>query len=257
MRKNNFLLSTLYFLLSTFLIGCTTIYNPATGKKEVLFIDTAQEVAIGKNVAREVAAQYKVLEDESVQRHLQQIGRKIALVSDRRDLEYSFTVLDSKELNAFALPGGGVYINKGLLDLLDEDEIAACLGHEVGHIAARHSVKRIQGQMGYQLLLTLAIYGAGEKNRQAANTVAKGANSIFQLVLLGYSRQDELLADKLAVKYTHQAGYNPRGMVTALKKLYEQNKNKGLWRGPAVLRSHPYLEDRIRVAEAEVAALPD
>jgi predicted Zn-dependent protease len=256
MLKKRFLLSTLYFLLATiFLTGCTTIFNPATGKRETFFINTAAEIAIGKNVAREVLEKYKVLEDEKTQEYVQAIGQKVASVSDRRDLEYSFTVLDCEELNAFALPGGGVYINKGLVGKLNEDEIACVLAHEVGHIAARHSVKRIQGQIGYQLLMAVTVYEVSKKDKKLAKNVAKGATAIFELVLLGYSRQDELLADKLAIKYAHKADYSPWGMVSSLKKLEEYSKEKKGWRPLVVLRSHPYLEDRIRVAEAEAGAL--
>lgn len=257
MLKKRLLLYTIYYILTTVLIGCTTVYNPATGKKETYLINTSMEVAIGKNVAREVLRKYKVLDDEERQKYLQALGLKIAQVSDRKDLEYSFTVLDSKELNAFALPGGGIYINKGLLDLLDEDELACVLSHELGHIAARHGVKRIQGQVGYQVLMTVAMYQVGKEDKKLAKSVAKGTNTIFELILLGYSRRDELLADRLAIKYAHQAGYNPWGMVTSLKKLKKHSKEKSSWRPLVVLRSHPYLEDRIRAAEAEVGALPD
>ena len=257
MLKKSILLYTAYYILFAVLCGCTTIYNPATGKKETFFIDTAQEIAIGKNVSQEVLNKYKVLEDEDTQKRIQAIGQKVAQASDRKDVQHSFTVLDSKELNAFALPGGGVYICQGLVDKLDQDEIACVLSHEIGHIAARHSVKRIQGQIGYQVLMTMAIYGLSKKDRKTAKTVAQGAGTIFGLILLGYSRQDELLADRLAIKYANQAGYNPWGMVTALRKLESHSKEKKLWRPLVVLRSHPYLEDRIRAAEVEVGLLTD
>ena len=249
--KKGFLLFITHYLLSTILIGCTTIYNPATGKKEILFINTAQEIAIGRNVAKEVLKKNKVLEDEQTQKYVREIGERISSVSDRKDAQYSFTVLDNKGLNAFALPGGKVYINKGLLDKLDEDEIACILAHEVGHIAARHAAKRIQGQLGYQLLTTVAIYSVRDKDRRVANAAVKSANSIFQLILLGYSRKDELLADKLAIKYAHRAGYNPYGMVSGLKKLKKHGGERKLWRPLVILRSHPYLSDRILAAEAE------
>jgi predicted Zn-dependent protease len=200
MFKKYFLLSIFYCLLSVFLISCTTIYNPATGKKEIIFIDTSQEVAIGKNVAKEVLKRYKILKEEKTQKYVQRIGQKMAIVSDRHDVQYFFTVLDSEELNAFTLPGGGVYINKGLVDILNEDEIACVLGHEIGHVAARHAVKKIQGQIGYQLLVHIALYEISKKDKKLAKSVAKGTNAIFGLILLGYSRQDELLADKLAIK---------------------------------------------------------
>lgn len=257
-KKSFLLIFSLYFLLSTvFLVGCATIFNPATGKRESFFINTATEIAIGKNVAKEVLKKYKVLDDAETQKYVRGIGQKVASISDRQDLQYSFTVLDSEELNAFALPGAGVYINKGLTDILNEDEIAACLGHEVGHIAARHSVKRIQGQIGYQLLMAVAVYQVSKKDKKLAKNVVKGSSAIFELILLGYSRGDELLADKLAIKYVHKAGYSPWGMVSSLKKLKEHSKEKKSWRPLVVFRSHPYLEDRIRVAEAEVGALLD
>ncbi len=257
MLKKRFLLFTVHCLLSTALIGCTTIFNPATGKRETFFINTPTEIAIGKNVAKEVLKKYKVLDDAEVQNYIRAIGEKVASASERQDLQYSFTVLDSEELNAFALPGGGVYINKGLLDILDEGEIAACLGHELGHIAARHSVKRMQGQLGYQLLMAVAVYQVGKKDKKLAKNIAKGSSAIFELILLGYSRQDELLADKLAIKYTYKSGYSPWGMITSLKKLKQHSEKKRSWRPLVLFRSHPYLEDRIRVAEAEVGVLLD
>lgn len=257
MFKKVSLLYTVYYILCTALIGCTTIYNPATGRRERYFINTRDEVAIGRQVAKEVKKQYKVLEDEEIQEHINAIGLKIACVSARQDLHYYFTVLDSKELNAFAIPGGGVYINSGLVNLLDDDEIACVLAHEVGHIAARHQAKKIQGQMGYQLLMAVALFEMGKKDRKLAKQVSQGAGIIFELVLLGYSRQDELLADRLAIKYAHQAGYNPRGMASSLKKLKQHGQDKGGWGPMVVFRSHPYLEDRIRAAEVQIDLMSD
>jgi len=243
--------------LGILLSGCSTVYNPATGKREVMFINTEEEVAIGKKVEAEVLRQYKVVSDQKTQAYVRMIGQKVAQASDRQDLVYSFTVLESKELNAFALPGGGVYITDLLVEKLDEDEIAAALAHEVGHIAARHSVKRIQSQMGYELLMNIALYNVGKDDPKLARTVSKGTGSIFQMVMLGYSRNDELFADKLAIKYINKANYSPWSVVTLLKKLKEYSKEGTPWRPLVVLRSHPYLEDRIRVAEAEVGLVID
>lgn len=257
MSKRSFLLFTIYFSLATILVGCSTIYNPATGKREVIFIDTKEEIAIGKNVAIEVLRQYKLLNDQETQAYVRMIGQRIASVSDRKDLRYSFTVLESKELNAFALPGGGVYITSTLVERLEEDEIAAVLAHEVGHIAARHSVKRIQSKIGYELLMNVALYNVSKDDPKLARTVSKGTGSMFSIVMLGYSRQDELLGDKLAIRYVNKAGYNPWSVVTMLKKLKRYSKEGTPWKPMVVLRSHPYLEDRMRVAEAEVALLID
>ena len=107
MSKTSLAIS-LFLNLAILLSGCTTIYNPATGKKETFLINTATEVAIGKNVSQEVLKKYSVLDDEKIQQYVQAIAQKVASGSDRQDLQYSFTVLDSQELNAFTLPGGGV-----------------------------------------------------------------------------------------------------------------------------------------------------
>ncbi|MBN3039375.1 MAG: M48 family metalloprotease [Candidatus Omnitrophica bacterium] len=260
MFKRKLYLIMSYVLIATLaaaLSGCTTLYNPATGQKETYFISTAQEMAIGENVEKEVLETYKVSGDKKKQDYVDQIGQKVASVSDRQDLDYKFVVLDDKELNAFTIPGGIVYINTGLLDILNDDEVAAVLAHEIGHVAARHSIKRIQSQLGYQLLLTVAVVSVNKNDPNAAKTVAQGSNAIFELVQLGYSRRDELLADRLSIKYTYKAGYNPWGMVEALKKLQAHSEEKGGWGGPVILRSHPYIEDRIRAGIAEVGNLPE
>ncbi len=250
---------TTYYILCTTLclalVGCATVYNPATGKKEAVIIDTEEEINIGKNVALEVLKQDKLIDNLKLRGYVQGVGSKIARVSDRQDLQYSFDVLDNKELNAFSLPGGIIFINKGLADVLTEDELACVLAHEVGHVAARHSVKRIQGQFGYQIFINIAALGISQVDPNLARVVARTSSSIFQMILSGYSRQDEFLADKLAVKYSYSAGYNPRGMVTSLQKLKEHSKENTLFKPMVILRSHPYLVDRIRVVEAEIGLL--
>ncbi len=229
------------------LSGCATTYNPATGRNEVIFINSASETVIGKNAAAQIAEKYKIIESGKDLDRLNGIGNRIAAVSDRDDIEYKFYIIDDKELNAFTIPGGYVYIYRGLYDKLDDDELAAVIAHEIGHVAARHIVKKMQANLGYQVLSTIALIAytknADDDKKKRAGYAAYAGATAFNLVALGYSRKDEFQADELSIKYTTKAGFDPHGMIKALKKLDEQAK-KGV-PTPYILRSHPYIDQRI------------
>ena len=236
------------FVFSVFLLsGCTTIYNPATGNRETLFINTSAEVNLGKDMAKQISSEMKLLDDPLKQKRLEEIGKRVAAVSDRQDLKYSFNIIKDKEFNAFAIPGGSVYVNNGLLDAASDAELAAVLGHEVGHIAARHSVKRLQAVLGYQLISSIALGLSGQ------GQVLQAVDVVFNVVTLGYSRKDEYLADKLGIKYAKAAGFNPLGMVTFFQKLKTESKSTGL--ELVFLSSHQPIDERIKQAEKEIAIL--
>ncbi|MDD5116044.1 MAG: M48 family metallopeptidase [Candidatus Omnitrophica bacterium] len=227
--------------------GCTTIYNPATGRKESFFIDTKSEVALGNDMAKEISRETKLVSDPGMQKRLEEIGSRVAAVSDRKDVNYRFSIVDEKEFNAFAIPGGGVYVNRGLLEAANDDELAAVVGHEVGHIAARHSVKRLQAVLGYQLLSSIALGVSGK------GKVIQAVDVVFSVVSLGYSRKDEYLADRLGVRYARAAGFDPHGMVTFFQKLKQESKSGRYV--PVFLSSHPPIDERIKEAGKEIAAL--
>jgi predicted Zn-dependent protease len=229
------------------LSGCTTIYNPATGQRESLFIDTKTEVSLGSDMAKEISREKKIVKDLKLNERLGNIAKRIAAISDRQDLNYHFYIVDEKEFNAFAIPGGSVYINSGLMQAANDDELAAVVGHEVGHIAARHSVKRLQAVLGYQLLTSIALGVSGQ------GQVLQAVDVVFNVVVLGYSRKDEYLADKLGVKYAKAAGFNPYGMVTFFQKLKQEGKNTSF--NLVFLSSHPPIDERIKQAQKEIAAL--
>jgi len=247
MKRDKILSISLAFMLAIFSSGCATTYNPATGRNEAIFINTSSEVAIGNSAASQIAQKYKISSDEKTVKRVDGIGERVAAVSDRRDLEYKFYVVDDKTLNAFTIPGGHVYIFRGLYDKLDDDELAAVIAHEIGHVAARHIVKKMQASLGYQLLSTIALIaytqGQDDKNKKRAGYVAYAGATAFNLVQLGYSRQDEYEADELAVKYSKAAGFDPDGMRRALEALRAEEK-KGM-PVPYILRSHPYIDQRI------------
>ncbi|RJP28176.1 MAG: septum formation protein Maf [Candidatus Omnitrophota bacterium] len=234
------------FVLPVLISGCSTEYNIVTGRQEAYFYSTDKEIQMGKNISKEVEKEYKLDEDPLVQKRVRDIGKKIALVCDRKDVSYIFNVIDDEEVNAFALPGGFVYVNKGLIDKVDnDDELAAVLAHEVAHVVARHSIKKLQAVMGYSLL---RIAVASVPDSSGAGTAADYA---FTEILLGYSRDDELLADQLGARYTALAGYKPGAMIDFLEKLQEINKRKPL-RPKNYFKTHPYVPDRIRIVKQEL-----
>lgn len=240
--------------LFLFLSGCATTYNPATEREEFIFINSATEVAIGEEMVAELTKKYPLSHDQNLQDRVQRIGAKLSEVSDRQDIEYKFFVLEDKELNAMTLPGGFIYVNQGLMNVLDDHELAYVLGHEVGHVAARHIAKKIQSNMAYQLLLSVAFAAAGEKGSGKVEDIAKGVNVLFNLIALGYSRKDEYEADRLAVKYAFKAGFNPSAAIFALEKIRQEEGPN--WRLLIYFRTHPYVEERIDALRQIIAQLP-
>jgi len=233
-------------LFCLLLFGCSTEYNMATKQEEVFYYSTDREVKIGESIVQQVEKEYKFAEDPLVQKRVEDIGKKIVSVCDRKDIDYNFKVIEDEEVNAFSLPGGFVYVNKGLVDkVANDDELACVLAHEVGHIVARHSIKKLQAIMGYSILrlLTASMPGTGQ--------VGNAADVAFTEIMTGYSREDELLADQLASRYAKLAGYDPHGMITFLKKLEEINRRKPL-QPNSYFKTHPYVPDRIRIVKQEL-----
>ncbi len=245
--RTPFLIFALFFIFPViFLAGCSHEYNIVTGEQEAYYYSTDREIALGQSIAKQVEKTYKPVDDPLIQKRVEDIGRKIAVVSDRKDVDYSFMVLEDEEINAFALPGGFVYVNKGLVEKVDnDDELAAVLSHEVAHIVARHSIKKLQAMQTYSVLrlLVAAAPSTGE--------VGAASDAAFTEILLGYGREDELLADQLGARYAKLAGYDPNAMVTFLKKLQEVNKRRPL-QPKTYFKTHPYVPDRVRVVKQEL-----
>ena len=181
-----------------------------------------------------------------MQKRVEDIGKKIVAVCDRKDIDYYFFIFDDKEVNAVSLPGGFIYVNRGLIEKVSsDDELAGVLAHEIGHIVARHNIKRLQAIQGYSLLSALIAGGTRSGDAAAAADIA------FTQLLLGYGREDELLADQLATRYLKNAGYDPKAMISFLEKMHEINKRKPLT-AKSYFKTHPYVPDRVRIVKEEL-----
>lgn len=244
-------------LSSTLLAGCVSSnFNLATQQQDYTITSTSQEVELGRKIARQVDNEVTVLADETVQQRVRTIGARIAAVCDRQELLYRFTVLDDDEVNAFSLPGGHVYVNVGLIEhTASDDELAGVIAHEVAHIAARHAVKRYEGGLGAQLAQLAAVVS---EQRVAAH----GLGIATQSARLAYARQDELEADRLAVRYLKAAGFDATAMLAFLDTLrgLPSDRKTYLPRGitrPQYASTHPFIPDRRRAVKEALFDVAD
>ncbi len=250
--KNGYIIFILFVM--SMISGCATQeYNTATGKEDIMFVGTDKEVNIGKSIAESIekSKEIKLDTDPLMTERVNEVGQKIAAVSDRKEVRYTFRVIDKDDVNAFALPGGYVFVFKGLVDKVSkDDELAAVIAHEISHVVARHSIKRLQGGIGYNILLILmATTGAGRSD-------VGQIDAAFGQLIMSYSREDEALADKMAIKYLKEAGYDPWAIVSLLKKLQEEDKKAPI-KTYTSYRSHPYVADRIRMVKQALSGEVD
>ncbi len=223
------------------------MYNPATGREEFIMISTSSEVKMGQSIHESITKKYKLSRNAAQAERVQGIGDRVAKISDRQDYEYHFYVLEDDEMNAFTTPGGNVYIYTGLLEKLkSDDQIASVLAHEVGHCAARHTIKKFQAALGYDLISTIVLNSIGEGTAQQITQLS--SNAVMSIVFSSYNRKDEYEADRLGVKYMHLACFDPDASIETFKVLEADSKGPDV---PLILRSHPYIHDRIRMVEEE------
>lgn len=224
-------------LLLMLLAGCVSVYNPVTGRNEWYIFDEQDEISWGKAMAKEFIKENKLLKDQKQADYLSNIGESVAEVSHRNNLDYQFYIIDEDQMNALAIPGGHVFIYKGLLDKVEESELAFVLAHEIGHISARHSLKKLGTSLGFSLLAS--IFLKSPESNQAKQLV----DQLYGLISTGYSRSDELQADSLAFDYVLNAGYDPEAAISLFEKLKAENKKTT--RPPFYLSSHPGPDQRI------------
>ena len=235
--------------------GCST--NPVTGAREITFMSESQELAIGEQqyLPTQQSQGGELTIDPGLSAYVDEVGQKLAAVSDRA-LPYEFVVLNSSVPNAWALPGGKIAINRGLLTELDnESELAAILGHEVVHAAARHTAQAQTRGMLLQGALIASAIGAG--NSEYANLIMGGASLGAQLISQRYGRDAERESDEYGIQYMVRAGYDPRGAITLQEKFVAlseaRGKNASWFEG--LFASHPPSEERVRNAREQVARM--
>jgi len=231
------------------LASCAT--NPVTGKNEFSLMSEAEEIRVGTETDKELRAEMGVYDDPALQQYVSDVGTRLAAVSQRPQLPWHFAVLDVADVNAFALPGGYVYITRGLLAYLDtEAEMAGVLGHEIGHVNARHSAQGYTRAVSVAAgaVLTSVLF---PKAAPYAMGTAAGLNILF----LKYDRAQEVQSDRLGAEYTAKVGWSPKGMegvLEALNRLEAGTDRRGI---PNWLATHPPSADRIVKVDPAVQAL--
>jgi len=240
MRRGRLLLGLIIAAVSLFSYYGVRQTNPITGETQHIALTRDQEIALGLQSAPEMAEQFGGLDpDPSVQADVAAVGQKVVEQSVARgtDYQFSFHVLrDPETINAFALPGGPVFITRGLLQKLEnEAELAGVLGHETGHVIARHSAAQISKSRLAQGLVT-AVGAAGSDDGSGGQHAAQVAAVVAQMVQLRYGRGDEIQADTLGVRLMSEAGYDPRALIEVMRILEESS---GPERQPEFMSSHP------------------
>src|SRR2546426_10236506 len=230
--------------------GCAV--NPATGSRQLMLISESQEIAMGRDYDKQVAASIGLDPDSGLQRYMQQFGARLAATSERPNLPWSFRVVDDPVVNAFALPGGYIYVTRGILAHLNsEAELAGVVGHEIGHVTARHSVSQLSKQQLAQLGLAVGTIASPAFERYAGI-----ASQALGVLFLKYSRDAESQADDLGLRYLRRGHYDPREMPHVFEMLDRVSQAQGGGRVPQWLATHPNPENRRGRIEQEIAAGP-
>jgi predicted Zn-dependent protease len=218
-------------------------------------VSTQQEIEMGAQYAQQINQQLPIVNDPEANRYINLLGDSIAHLTSRTDIpDWHFYIVDSKEVNAFAVPGGYVYVNRGLIERTQKmDQLAGVLGHEIGHVVRRHSIKQMQQQQGANIGVTLACVLTRICDNQAGQAAIQvGGTALFAK----FSRQDEAEADAEGVKNVVRAGINPNGIPEMFQILIDERS-----RNPSAVEgwfaTHPLEEDRIAATKALIAQIPD
>jgi predicted Zn-dependent protease len=253
-------IKTPMILVALLLAGCATVTNPVTGQRELTVMDERSEIAEGRKAHEQVLQDYGAYANPRLQAYVNELGQRLARQSHRRNLEWHFTVLDSHEVNAFALPGGYVYVTRGLLAYMEsEADLAGVLGHEIGHVTARHGAQRATRQQTAGLgVLAATVLGAVLEARGArgatdiASTLSQGVAAGY---IASYSRDQETQADRLGAEYLARNDYDPKNMIDVIRMLKSQEQfaadtaraeGRPPPAGAGWLASHPSNDQRLQ-----------
>ncbi len=245
-------------LFTVVLNGCAV--NPVSGKSELALISEEKELKLGRKNDKIIRKQYGVYENKKLQAYVNRIGQRLAKLSHRPNIKYTFTVLGSPEVNAFALPGGYIYITRGIMSYINsEAELAAILGHEIGHVTARHGVQQYSKATATSWGITIASILVPELQNDVSQQLL---NVLGSAMISGYGREAELEADRLGARYLAREGYRPDAMIDVIGVLknqeeFEKESAKREKREPrvyhGVFASHPSADKRLQriVAQAK------
>jgi len=253
------------------LAGCgSTSVNPVTGQQERTVMDEAQEVALGRKEHQAVLQQMPAYPDARLQAYVDALGQKLARQSHRANLQWTFTVLDSPDINAFALPGGFVYVTRGILATMEsEADLAGVIGHEIGHVTARHGAQRATRQQTAGIGVIAATVLGAVLESQGVSGAGRAASEVSQVAAAGYvasyGREQELQADQLGAEYLARNRYNPANMVDVIRMLKSQeqfaaDRARALGQpapsgGGGWLASHPSSEQRLQAISGLAAQM--
>jgi predicted Zn-dependent protease len=227
--------------------------NPVSGERELALISESQEIQIGRTAATAAETQLGLVDDSELQAYVQRLGVRLAQASERPDLPWTFRVVDDATPNAFAAPGGFIFVTRGLLALMrNEAEFVSVLGHEIGHVTARHSVSMMSRAQLAQIGL-----GVGSIISPAIAQWSELASGGLQVLFLKYSRDAERQADDLGYGYALAQGYDVRHMVSVFAALQQSADLAGHSPVPTWLASHPYPAERIALIRKRIATLPE
>ncbi|MBK6487348.1 MAG: M48 family metalloprotease [Gemmatimonadetes bacterium] len=233
-------------LLAVPLAQCAV--NPATGRRELSLVGEGQEIQMGQEGAQAAAAQMGIYADSGIQRYVAALGQQVARVGERPDLPWTFSVVDDPIVNAFALPGGPIFVSRGILAHMNsEAQLVSVLGHEVGHVTAKHSVNQISKQQLLGGLLTVGMIVRPEL-QQYGGIASQGLGVLF----LKYGRDDEVEADALGFRYMTKIGYDPREMAEMFKTL-DRMSGSGTRGTPEWLSTHPDPGNRVEKTGERIA----
>jgi beta-barrel assembly-enhancing protease len=230
------------------------VYNPVTHETQHVGVTAEQEIALGLQAAPEMAAQYGGVDpDRADQERVDRIGHQLLAQSDAKDTPYRFefhALADPRTVNAFALPGGQVFVTAGLLHLLETDgQLAGVLGHEMGHVVARHGAQQMAKERLTQGLTGAAVLATYDPNNPSTQRGAAVAALVGRLVGMRFGRQDELQADQLGVRLVAQSGYDPRAMIQVMQILEKASPGRQV----EFFSTHPNPEHRIERIQAAIA----
>jgi predicted Zn-dependent protease len=249
--RRQMVLSVAAAVTAAALAACAT--NPVTGEREFSLMSEAQEVQLGKEMHPQVLREMGSYENAELQRYVSTVGMRLAKASERPNLPWQFTVVDEPAVNAFALPGGYIYVTRGILAFLhDEEQLAGVLGHEIGHVTARHSAQQYTQATSAGIGLTLlSIFVPEARPFQGVAETALG------VLFLKHGRDDELQADRLGAQYTAKTGWDPRGVAGMLRTLDRLDVARGASEGvPNWLSTHPNPGDRVEKVLAFIQSNP-